>query len=272
VRILLTNDDGISSEGIWAAARGLARVGHLTVIGTTDDWSGCGAAIRVPLGTTLRRYPDVPADVAGEIEAYAVDAAPGAAILVGLTTGLFAPFDLIASGANYGINVGTDLVHSGTLGAAATGFQRGIDAFGISQDRGYPRGEEQAWDGVADVAERLARWFDGRSGPPVLVNVNLPNLPFERMAGARIVPPVRWGNLERSRITVDPLAEGGWALGVWIDRDVAYPDDPGTDVGTIVAGEIALTPVTPTGAGTPARPEDLAGLVEAVTPGDSPRG
>ncbi|MDP8923093.1 MAG: 5'/3'-nucleotidase SurE [Chloroflexota bacterium] len=264
VRILLTNDDGITSEGLWAAARGLARVGHLTVIGTTEDWSGCGAAVRMPLGTRLLPYADIPDDVGGEVEAYAVDAAPGAAILIGLMTELFAPFDLVASGANYGVNIGTDLVHSGTLGAAATGFQRGVNAFGISQDRGYPRGEPQAWDGVSDVAERLARWFGARTGPPILLNVNLPNRRFEEMAGVAIVRPVKWGNIGRVELTVEPEQAGGWMIGVAIDRLVPMPNEPGTDSGAVLAGEIAISPVVPTGADIPASPDELRDLSEAL--------
>ena len=265
MRILLTNDDGITSEGIWAAARGLARVGHVTIVGTTDDWSGCGAAIRIPFGTRLRPYPDVPADVVGDVVAYDVDAAPGAAILIGLMTGLFEPFDLVASGSNYGVNIGTDLVHSGTLGAAVTGFQQGLNAFGISQRRGYPRDEAQAWDGVADVAERVAHWFGGRSGPPILLNVNVPNLRYEAMTGARIVPPVRWGNVGRAKLTVDPSDDGGWTIGVSIDERMQMPSEPGTDSGTVLAGQISVSPVVPTGSGTPASDAELAGLIELLT-------
>ena len=266
VRILLTNDDGIISEGLWAAARGLARVGHLTVIGTTEDWSGCGASIRMPVGTRLRQYPDVPADVVGDVEAYAVDAAPGTAILIGVMSGLFEPFDLIASGSNYGVNIGTDLVHSGTLGAAATGYQRGINAFGISQDRGYTRGEPQEWDGVSDVAERIARWFGTRSGRPILLNVNLPNRRFEQMAGAELVRPVKWGNVGRVDLTVEPEQDGGWTIGVSIDRLIPMPNEPGTDSGAVVAGQIAVSAVVPTGAEVPASPDDLPGLLEALSP------
>ncbi len=266
MRILLTNDDGITSEGLWAAARGLARVGHLTVIGTTDDWSGCGASIRMPVGTRLRRYPDIPADVVGDVEAYAVDAAPGAAILIGLMTELFEPFDLVASGSNYGVNIGTDLAHSGTVGAAVTGYQRGVNAFGISQDRGYPRGEEQAWDGVSDVAERLARWFGSRPpGHPILLNVNLPNRRIEQMDGVAIVPPIRWGNVGRVDLTVTPEGDDGWTIGVAIDRLIPIPNEPGTDSGAVLAGQLAISAVVPTGAETPPTPDALLGLVEALT-------
>ena len=267
MRILLTNDDGITSEGLWAAARGLARAGHLTVIGTTDDWSGCGASIRMPVGTRLRRYSDIPADVVGDVEAYAVDAAPGAAILIGLMSGLFEPFDLVASGSNYGVNIGTDLAHSGTVGAAVTGFQRGLNAFGISQDRGYPRDEPQAWDGVSDVVERIARWFGTRAGRPILLNVNLPNRRFEEMAGVAVVRPIKWGNVGRVDLTVTEEPEGHWTIGVSVDRFFAYPNEPGTDSGAVVAGQIAISPVVPTGSDVPASPDELAGLVAALSSG-----
>ena len=156
-RILLTNDDGITSDGLWAAARGLARIGHLTIIGTADDWSGGSASIRLSYGAKLARFHGVPADLAAKVEAYSLEAAPGGAILTGLMTDLFEPFDLVASGANYGVNVGADLVHSGTLGAAVTGYQRGLTAFAISAERGAPSGEPQRWDVIADVSERIGR-------------------------------------------------------------------------------------------------------------------
>src|SRR6185437_4153415 len=118
--MLLTNDDGITSDGLWAAARGLARVGDLTVIGTMDDWSGGSASIRLNAGwgggARLLPFTDTPSDLPANVQAYSIDAAPGGAILAGLMCDLFDSFDLVASGANYGNNVGSDLVHSGTLG------------------------------------------------------------------------------------------------------------------------------------------------------------
>src|SRR4051812_30208520 len=147
----------------------------------------------------LARYADVPDGIGPGVEAYSIEAAPGGAILAGLMSDLFEPFDLVASGANYGINVGGDLVYSGTLGAAATGYQRGLPAFAISAERGVNRGQPQRWEIVADVAERLARWMGGRRGSPLLLNVNVPNLALADTAGARLVRPGRWANLDRAR-------------------------------------------------------------------------
>src|SRR4051795_1643179 len=80
VRILLTNDDGITSDGLWAAARGLARVGHLTVIGTVDDWSSGSASTRMTVGARLARFDAVPDDLGPNVEAYSIEASPGGAI------------------------------------------------------------------------------------------------------------------------------------------------------------------------------------------------
>jgi 5'-nucleotidase len=270
VRILLTNDDGISSDGLWAAARGLARISHLTVIGTLDDWSGGSASIRLSYGARLARYPAVPPDLASMVEAYSLEAAPGGAILTGLMTGLFEPFDLIASGANYGINVGADLVHSGTLGAAVTGYQRGLTAFAISADRGAPRGEPQRWDVIADVSERVGSWLLRRQGPPLLLNVNVPNRPFNELRGAKIVKPVTWGNLDRARLDAVAEGEDAWRITASIIRDVPYPDDEETDSGAVMAGYIALSQVAPTGWVPEPLPDDLHQLVETLTPGSQP--
>jgi 5'-nucleotidase len=268
VRILLTNDDGISSDGLWAAARGLARVGQLTVIGTVDDWSGGSASIRMTIGARLRRYDNIPRDLGPGVEAYAIEAAPGGAILAGLMSDLFEPFDLVASGANYGINVGGDLVFSGTVGAAATGYQRGLPAFAISVERGVNRGQAQRWDIVSDVSERVARWLGNRHDRSrILLNVNVPNRPFSETAGAKLVPPGPWANLDRARFVTESEDDGGWRMSAVVDRDLPYPDDEQTDAGAVLAGWVAVSQVVPTGFGPQPAPNDLSELVGLLDPG-----
>ncbi len=266
MRILLTNDDGITSEGLWAAARGLARVGHLTVIGTVDDWSGGSASIRMTIGARLARFTEMPNDIGPGVEAYSIEAAPGGAILAGLMSGLFEPFDLVASGANYGVNVGGDLVYSGTLGAAATGFQRGLPAFAISAERGVNRGQPQRWEIVSDVAERTARWYAGRQGPPVLLNLNVPNRPFPEVEGARLVRPGRWANLDRAHFEARSEADGSWEIVAAVAEKMDPPSDPELDVGAVMAGWVAISHVVPTGWGDEPPPDDLAELVRILTP------
>jgi 5'-nucleotidase len=270
VRILLTNDDGIASDGLWAAARGLARVGHLTVIGTMDDWSGGSASIRFNAGwgggARLLPYADIPDDLGSNVVAYSIDAAPGGAILAGLMCDLFDPFDLIASGANYGNNVGSDLAHSGTLGAAVTAYQRGLSAFAISAERGASSGKPQRWDGVSDVSERVARWLGGWRGRPLLLNVNVPNAPLAEMRGATIVPPVPWGHLDRAAFAAEADPEGGWRLVTKISPERLVPEDASSDYGAVMAGLIAVTPVTPTGGPPVYAPPELDDLIKSLVP------
>jgi 5'-nucleotidase len=268
VRILLTNDDGIRSDGLWAAARGLARAGDLTVIGTADDWSNGSASIRHVIGSRLARFDEVPDDLPSTVQAYAIEASPGGAVLAGVMTDLFEPFDLVVSGANYGINVGGDLLYSGTFGAAVIGYQRGMTSFAISSERGVNRGEEQRWDGVADVAERVAGWLLTRRGDPLLLNVNVPNRRFAEMDGARIVKPVRWANLDRATLSAEP-EDGGWRISASFSRLIPNTDDPETDFAAVFAGQIAVSHLVPIGRPSVPPPPDIGDLLAALAP-DAP--
>jgi 5'-nucleotidase len=266
VRILLTNDDGITSDGLWAAARGLARVGDLTVIGTADDWSNGSASIRHLIGSRIARYEAIPDDLPSTVEAYSIEASPGGAVLAGVMTGLFAPFDLVVSGANYGINVGGDLLYSGTFGAAVIGYQRGYSAFSISSERGVYRSEEQRWDGIADVTERIATWMLERKGPPVLLNVNVPNRRFAELAGARIVRPVRWANLDRANLGTEPESDGSWRMTANFVRQSPDTEDQGTDFAAVRAGAVAISHLVPIGWAPEPPPDDIDTLVTALAP------
>jgi 5'-nucleotidase len=266
----LTNDDGITSEGLWAAARGLARVGHVTVVGTVEDWSNGSACVRHMIGARIARYPDIPDGLGPDVEAYSIESSPGAAVLAGLMTGLFGSFDLVASGANLGVNIGGDLIRSGTLGAATIGFDRGHTAFAISTRRAAREGEVQHWDGVADVSEIVARWLLARRGPPILLNVNLPNRPFAEMAGAKVARPVGWSNLDRAELGAQAEPDGSWSVTAWFDLNTPMPSDPDTDSGAVLAGQIAISHVMPTGRACQTLPEDLGELVTLLTPADPP--
>ena len=266
MRILLTNDDGITSDGLWAAARGLARAGDLTVIGTADDWSNGSASIRHVVGSRIGRFDEVPDDLASSIQAYSIEASPGGAVLAGVLTGLFEPFDLVVSGANYGINIGGDLLYSGTFGAALVGFQRGVTSFAISSERGINRGEEQRWDGVADVAERIAGWMLRRQGEPILLNVNVPNRRFAEMGGARVVRPVSWANLDRANLSTEAEADGSWRITANFSRLIPSTDDPDTDFAAVFAGQIAVSHLVPIGRPSVPPPADIGDLLAALAP------
>jgi 5'-nucleotidase len=129
-QILLTNDDGIYSPGLWVAAETLADLGYVTVVAPRDQYSGAG-----------RSHPN---DSDGIIETkrvrvndqewkvHAVGGSPAQAVLHGAFEILPQKPDLVVSGINYGENVGTGITVSGTVGAALEAAGIGIPAIAVS--------------------------------------------------------------------------------------------------------------------------------------------
>jgi 5'-nucleotidase len=129
-QILLTNDDGIGSPGLWAAAAALAPLGFVTVAAPREQWSGAGRSLpnhsegRITIEEVM---------VAGEDwKAYAVDGTPAQAVLHALVELMPAYPDLIVAGINYGENVGSGVTISGTIGAALEGASFGIPGLAVS--------------------------------------------------------------------------------------------------------------------------------------------
>jgi len=114
-QILLTNDDGIDSPGLWAAAEYLAPLGFVTVVAPRQQWSGAGRSLPIQ---TEGRITLQQLTVAGQPwKAYAVDGSPAQAVLHALVELMPAYPDLIVAGINYGENVGSGVTISGTIGA-----------------------------------------------------------------------------------------------------------------------------------------------------------
>lgn len=130
IQILLTNDDGIRSPGLWAAAGALASLGHVTVAAPKEQSSGMGRSLpNTSSGLILKqtlRINDQDWDV------YAVDGSPAQAVQHGSLEIMPGKPDLVVSGINYGENVGLGITISGTVGAAMEAASLGIPALAIS--------------------------------------------------------------------------------------------------------------------------------------------
>ena len=129
-QILLTNDDGIDSPGLWAAAAALAPLGFVTVAAPRQQWSGAGRSMpahsegRIALQETR---------VDGQNwQAYAVDGTPAQAVQHAIVELLPAYPDLVVAGINYGENVGSGVTISGTVGATLEGASFGIPGLAMS--------------------------------------------------------------------------------------------------------------------------------------------
>lgn len=129
-QILLTNDDGIESPGLWAAAEALASLGYVHVVAPREQSTAAGRSLPLSSdGTIQRRMLTVHG---AEWEVFAVGGTPAQAVLHGLLEVVGAPVDLVVSGINYGENLGTGVTISGTIGAAMEAASVGIPAIAIS--------------------------------------------------------------------------------------------------------------------------------------------
>jgi 5'-nucleotidase len=128
--ILLTNDDGIRSPGLWAAASELSRIGYVTVAAPREQSSGMGRSLPSTSDGTIRKEQ---VQVNGqEWTVYAVGGSPAQAVLHGVLEIIPHKPDLIVSGINYGENVGLGITISGTVGAAMEGASMGILSLAVS--------------------------------------------------------------------------------------------------------------------------------------------
>jgi 5'-nucleotidase len=268
VRILVTNDDGIDSIGLHVLARAMCRHGDVVVAAPDREYSGAGAA----LGALHLLQPEVRrVELDGVPEAWTVNGPPGLCVMFSRLGAFGERFDLVVSGINPGANVGRAVYHSGTVGACLTGRNGGISGVAVSQAVTGFGVEGQGWDEmIADqhweAAAEVASTFVGAlvadlPAEPVVVNLNVPNLPVADMKGWReaeigTVPPRTMASA-----VLEPIAGHEDAFHVrmqWGD-EVTLPE--GTDGGTVERGEVAVTYLSRL---TAERRDDLGGPERAL--------
>lgn len=128
--ILLVNDDGITSPGIWAAADALAPLGKVWVVAPAEQSSAMGRSMPI---TFSGQIDPVSFELGGKIrEGFAVDGSPAQSVTAGVIGVLDVLPDLVVSGINYGSNMGIGITVSGTVGAAMEGAAFGIPSLAVS--------------------------------------------------------------------------------------------------------------------------------------------
>lgn len=129
-QILLTNDDGIRSPGLWAAAASLSELGYVTVTAPRDQASGMGRSLP---STSDGIIHEEQVQVNGQVwSVFAVGGSPAQSVLHGVLEIMKRRPDLVVSGINYGENVGSGITISGTVGAALEAASLGIPAMAVS--------------------------------------------------------------------------------------------------------------------------------------------
>ncbi|HKZ55934.1 MAG TPA: 5'/3'-nucleotidase SurE [Anaerolineales bacterium] len=158
-QILLTNDDGIRSPGLWAAAEALSKLGFVTVAAPREQRSGSGRSMPQESDGIIRREE---VTVGGKTwEVYAVGGSPAQAVQHGILEIMPRRPDLVAAGINYGENVGTSVTISGTVGAALEGAAFGVPSMAVSvqveSSHYLSYSKEVDFDAAAHFTEFFAR-------------------------------------------------------------------------------------------------------------------
>jgi 5'-nucleotidase len=207
VQILLTNDDGIYAPGLAAMQRALARLGDVCVVAPAVEQSGVGHSITFMNPLMAKEVFD-----GDRRRGWAVEGSP--ADCVKLAMAEFCPRtpDLVVSGVNGGLNLGINVLYSGTVAGATEGALFDITSVAVSLE--YD--ERADFEGAADLAVRLIEQLLEQQdlADHWLYNINIPTLAIKRPAEVRIVPmaTARWpAEFDRR---VDPKGRHYyWAMG-----------------------------------------------------------
>jgi 5'-nucleotidase len=248
MRILVTNDDGIDSQGLYVLARSLLAHGEVVIAAPDREYSGAGAG----LGPLHLLQPEIHrVAIEGVAEAWAVTGPPALCVMFSRLGAFGPPFDLVVAGINPGANVGRAVYHSGTVGAALTARAGGISGVAISQSVNEGGVEGQGWDEML-VGQRwetagavatavVGAIIDKPPATPAVVNINVPNCDLDQVKGWRqasvgAIPP-----RVVKKVRLDPKIGHEGAFHVRMDwgDPVLLPED--TDGGAVERNEIAIT-------------------------------
>jgi 5'-nucleotidase len=245
-QILLTNDDGIQSPGLWAAAESLSALGFVHVAAPRDQFSGAGRSL--PITSDGIITPQNVTVHGKEWTVYSVGGTPAQAVQHAILEIMPVKPVLVVSGINYGENVGTGITVSGTVGAAMEAASLGIPALAISLETDQAHHLSYSTEVAFSAAARFAAFFgkmllELRMPPDVhLLKVDIPR-------NATIETPWKVTRLSRSRY-YEPLPpkRKSWnesaRVGYTLHGDPSS-DDPDSDVYTLlVKKHVSVTPLS----------------------------
>lgn len=233
MNILITNDDGIYAEGLFALKSALERIGRVHVVAPDRPRSACGHSITLhkPLRADKVKLRD-------GSTGYATNGTPSDCVSLAMLGVVEEPVDLVISGINHGPNLGWDLTYSGTVSAAMEGAIMGAQAFAISV---ASYADDVDYSIAANLAVELAKILEQHKLPEsTLLNVNVPALSGAEIQGIEVTRQGKrryTGSIEKRS---DPTGRDYYWLGGDLPHDVLVE---GTDVKAIADDKVSVTPI-----------------------------
>ena len=231
MEILLSNDDGIQGAGLWALSDALRARGHgVTIAAPFNQQSGMSHALSVLREIEYRRFE------AAECDAWIFDGTPTDCVKIYLEALNEKKFDALISGINDGANLATDVLYSGTVGAALEGFLHDIPSLAVSLDKNPEITFAEAAGATVDYLEKIL----AVKREPFLHNVNFPK---KFRAGKAEFVSTRLGRRDYINAFTSRTDDKGRAYfkigGTIVDLDVSA----GTDIHASRLGLVSVTPL-----------------------------
>lgn len=232
MNILLTNDDGIYADGIWALYRELIKIGKVTVVAPDSEQSSVGHGITLSYPIWIKKV-----NRNGKHFGNAISGTPADCVKFATSVILKQKPDLVVSGINFGANDGCSVFYSGTVAGAREGALLGIPSFAIS----LATDNDPDFSYAAKIGARLARAIQKNKLPRgTFLNVNVPNVKPKQIKGIRItsqgVVPIL-GAFSKRR---DPnLRDYYWMTG----KNPALKNDLNVDTAALNRHYVTITPI-----------------------------
>lgn len=237
MQVLITNDDGIFSPGLFSLKQALEKTARVAVIAPDKNRSAIGRGITIGESLDVEEVSFVDGS-----RGYSVDGTPVDCVRLASLGFLEWQPDIVISGINLGVNLGDDITYSGTVAAAFEGIMLGIPAIAVSIERALD--DDYNFDKVAAFTARLAgKIVENHLPGNILLNINSPNLPDAQIRGAEVT---RLGKrIYRDQLVEDMNGDGppGRKRYHIYGDDPSYHEEEGTDFHAINQNKISVTPI-----------------------------
>lgn len=228
MKILLSNDDGYRSPGLKALYDALLPLAEITVVAPERNRSG--ASNSLTLENPIRAEQ-------AENGFFHVDGTPTDCVHLAITGLLDAEPDMVIAGINAGANLGDDVLYSGTVAAATEGRFLGLPAMALSMNSHEPKHYQTGAQVAVTLVQRL---LVAPLSPDSIINVNVPDLPYEALAGYQAT---RLGHRHKAEPVVKATDPRGrtiyWVGPAGMEQDAG----PGTDFHAVREGFVSITPL-----------------------------
>ncbi|HPT68727.1 MAG TPA: 5'/3'-nucleotidase SurE [Syntrophomonas sp.] len=233
MKILITNDDGIHARGIQTLVQELSQIAELYLAAPDRERSGTGHSITVfdPIKVSKTTFPGVK-------QAWIIGGTPVDCVKIAIARLIEEKIDLVISGINHGSNLGSDVLYSGTVSAAAEAVIMGCPSLAISLDSDH---SENDFAFPAQFTRKLVTsLMHWGIAPKTLVNINIPAIEPSQIKGIRVckLGLRNYDNLFEER--QDPRGNTYYWLGGGLLQE---EQDPDSDVYAVEHNYISVTPI-----------------------------